>query len=495
MDIIEVEFSERGDLGIRIGIDEEGKVAVRKIEPVKGPVESMYSELSRGDVLVSINGTSILPYSFTDVMGMIRKAKTKSEALELTFLPQQSMFESTESLVESWLTEQNDHLMDGEFQLVFPCLQSLGFSLVESFVMTTLFTLKHENVSKCIVKVNNDVVVGFPAGEVKLLLESNDASMYPKTLWLMEMPLKSFRLDNQYDVVTIPNHELMSHLQFKPIEMMLEAPMIDLSLENPSSPRGSRERREDGVATGQYVLAINGLPTLCVPNNQSSGDGSIGELTKALKLLESTTRSLLIRDLVLYQKEIHTNRPLSPWRRRDKETNVSIPLNDFSAMYDEENFVSKKQTYSEYLASIAKYPSTLTINPGRGIRQKWTQSRMLHVQIDQESLNVPLGLSFETDYSTKYTVFKGFERTCVSNTNQISIGDRILALNDQPTESMDTATIINFLMFSESKTRNIRVIKHRKSSSRIMQPFRRLWTLLAKNENLLEEEHLTQVNS
>ncbi|OQR98632.1 hypothetical protein ACHHYP_08343 [Achlya hypogyna] len=467
-DIITVTFPDGGDLGIRIDVNTVGQVTVKAIQPTKGPVEMAYPDLSPGDVLVAINSTSVLPYSFTDIMRMLRDAKSASAPMQLTFLPAGTT--SAEKAVKTWLRDEETYLNDGEFEVVFPPNEPLGFRLDTSFLMAKSYVLTHVDsplqlswarqvIGKCVVNINGFVVLGSPLDEVHSLLYSPEAAFYPKRLWLLRLTDSMHdAVDDNYDVVTIPSPDCMRHIHFAVSERMLEVPTIELA--------GSG-RRSDGIARGQLVLAVNGVSALGVHADKTPGTSCVGMLCVALERLESESRSLLVRDVALYQREFHARRPLSPWRRRPWTT--MEPALPSEATLQDVTISSHSRVLAEILKPQGAGTQPESCRPlGRGIRQKWTTPRLRHVQITDYSASRSLGVSFETDFSIKYTVFKAFDRSSFAHhacftpkcravypttAKHVRVGDRIVALDGLAVESMETMAIVDFLRRSEGAPR------------------------------------------
>ncbi|EQC40725.1 hypothetical protein SDRG_01797 [Saprolegnia diclina VS20] len=477
-EVLELTFAEPGDLGIRIAFDHDGHVLVKKIESVPGPVERICPDLTPGDVLVAINATNVLPYSFRDVMKKLREAKSSDKPMQLAFLPKAgaSFFTSTESLVEAWLREEQAHMDDGEFEVIFPPSQPLGFQLGESFLMVKPFVVTDVEVDaawaarirgKCVVKINDHVVLGAPVDDVRDLLSSIDPSLFPKQLSLLRLSAStpSATPDDDYDIVTIPTSDWMPRFRFALVERMLEVPTIEpfaAALDRPLlSPRTSKERRRDGIAPGQLLIAINGISALGIHADRTPGSSHVGMVTVALEKLENEPRSLLVRDLTLYEREFRAQRPLSPWRRRCPSPPTA---GDSSAVPSSTITVaSAPRVLTELLtSSLARVPAST--GEALDARQTWVTSRLRHVTIQAPSASEALGLSLETDFSTKYTVFHKFERAPSPALERVDAGDRLTHLNGAPIETLDTAAIIDFLRSSEDKTpRTVRVLKARSS--------------------------------
>ncbi|KDO16497.1 hypothetical protein SPRG_17983 [Saprolegnia parasitica CBS 223.65] len=399
-------------------------------------------------------------------MKKLREAKGSGKPLQLTFLPKAgaSFFTSTESLVEAWLREEQAHMDDGEFEVIFPPSQPLGFQLGESFLMVKPFVVTDVDVDaawaarilgKCIVKVNDHVVIGAPVDDVRELLLSNDLSLFPKQLALLRLSasMVSATQDDDYDIVTIPTPDWMPRFRFAQVERMLEVPTIEpfasVSDGPLLSPRMGKERRRDGIAPGQLLIAINGLSALGIHADPTPGASHVGMVTVALEKLKSEPRSLLFRDLTLYEREFRAQRPLSPWRRRCPRPQ---PTGGTSAVPSSTiTITSAPRVLTELLtSSLARAPSSTGGAPGA--RQTWVASRLRRVTIEAPSASEALGLSLETDFSTKYTVFHEFERATWPALERVDAGDRLTHLNGVPIETLDTAAIIDFLRSSGSKT-------------------------------------------
>ncbi|ETW08992.1 hypothetical protein H310_01466 [Aphanomyces invadans] len=446
---VEYVFHECGDLGMCLKFPTNGDVIVQKLEPVIGLAERSCPNLQEGDVLVSINDTPTTDMAFSDVMKHLRDTLAASSAkglkTSLTFVPVEGSFDTAEKAVENWRRQEQSFKDDGEFEVDFPPSQPLGFRLTESYIMAKPLCLESTSLSEltpllhhAIVQVNDHLVLGAPFQDVLQLLQ--DAASFPKQIWFWKLAPGH---DRVYKVVTIASAALLQTMQLSPVDLMFEVPIVHSILPTPRSKLPVTAPpshflcqppiRNDGIRKEQYLMAINGISTLTVPNadNTASAESSVSMLHRVMESSLHLPRRLSFRDIELYKSEFQSKRPLSPWRRTVRSTESSSaprgPLADAVTI----QVVSKpfSALVTENATSIPHVDPT--IEP---VRRKWQHGKSRCVEISPST--GPLGLQLETDFSSKFTVFKRYVRTNTVKRKTICVGDRILFVNGVPVKDI-----------------------------------------------------------
>lgn len=215
----------------------------------------------------------------------------------------------------------------------------MGIRLSESYLMTNPLQLAHVDsamasalavwnplaqledlVSTVLVRIGEHSVLGAPVKEVTQLLQ--DPASFPKELWLARLD----NLQDDYFTVTLLSEAQLVYFCFVPVEVMMEVPVVCLASRSPIEDHTYGESsvdRTDGVAAGQYLMAINGLPTLRLSaTNRSDAEEKavtlLDSIAKVLEALRGTARTLRFRDMPQYRRELQTRLPLSPWNRNRK---------------------------------------------------------------------------------------------------------------------------------------------------------------------------------
>lgn len=353
----EVIFDEAGDLGISVRVDGDGAVVVSKLLQLRGYAELTCPTLRAGNALVVIDNVPVVDLSFPDVMKKLHAtADTRPTRLEFVGV---DTYETIENAVSKWQQSQcliapsDDDLRsrEGEFDVGFRPQQPTGLRFSEGYIMTNPLKLAHVEpalvtasalrgrgkrerllatlTNSILVRLHDDSVLGAPVDDVMALLY--DVESFPKTLWLAQPE----RLQSNFYVVTLTSREQLMWLCFVPIELMMEVPVISYATvasgnDATTTPSRRRRMRSDGVREDQYLMAINGFPTLRISSGDSFStdsetDGIVAEVNKALGTLLPYNRTLRFRDLKAYRREFLAHEPLSPWqRRRLKEASEAI---------------------------------------------------------------------------------------------------------------------------------------------------------------------------
>ncbi|TMW62853.1 hypothetical protein Poli38472_005471 [Pythium oligandrum] len=332
----EVELPGQGDLGISVKVANDGAVIVNQLKPVPGYAELLCPELKGGDVLVSVNEESIVDLPFSEVMKKIRVA-TDSRPMTLGFL-QLDTFENAAVAIEKWQESQDEinRLRAGEFDVVFASHQSHGLRFTEGYAMINPLKLAHiedpmlhgldslgnttesELLGSILVRINEESVLGAPSNDVMALLF--DPASFPKTLWLADPE----NAEQDYHILTLPHREHLKWLCFMPVELMMQVPVVSYAALAVDDDGPLRTTRRDGVREGQYLMEINGVPTLGICVTEEHGNGGSNQTDNALIRVVSTaldqltpySRTLRFRDLTEYRRECLAQEPLSPWERR-----------------------------------------------------------------------------------------------------------------------------------------------------------------------------------
>jgi hypothetical protein len=320
-------------------------------------------------VLVAIDDAPITELSFADVMRQLHAtAATRPTRLEFVSVDR---FQSADGAVAKWCQRQSfaardeddPRLREGEFEVSFAPQQPTGLRFSESYLMTTPLKLAHVEtallsalglrsrhrdalVNTLLVRIDCDSVLGAPVDDVLAQLYDRDA--FPKTLWLAQVD----RLQSDYQVVTLTTREQLKWFCFVPCEIMMEVAVVsyaalattsdletaDQTEPSPSHRARTRSRsRSDGICEHQYLMAINGFPTLRVSASTSFSDdekvaagdddgGVVSVANASLDALLGHARTLRFRDLKAYRREFLAHAPLSPWQRRRRSrsrTNTS----------------------------------------------------------------------------------------------------------------------------------------------------------------------------
>lgn len=394
--------------------------------------------------------------SFAEIMHTLRNS-TQTRPTQLDLLHVESG-RRTADVVSEWLEHQTaGHRLEGEFDVDFRPHQRMGIRLSETYLMTNPLQLAGVNsamasalavwnplarvddlVSTVLVRIGEHSVLGAPLKDVTQLLQ--DPVSFPKELWLA-------RLDNLHDdyyVVTLMNEAQLVYFCFVPIEVMMEVPVVCLASKSPiakDTEEGQSLDRSDGVAAGQYLMAINGLPTLRLsatnrPDAQDQAETLMDSIAKALEPLHGSARTLRFRDMPQYRREMQARLPLSPWNRilrqagrpslefpsgvaakaknqhasTKGESNEQIQINrrprDFYRFLLEEMHNDDQSS----VATLGEMPASCC----EGVRR--VTARNVRTIIIQDNLR-PVGMQLETELMTTYTVFKQFTRyvlpTCV----------------------------------------------------------------------------------
>ncbi|KAF0695181.1 Aste57867_13988 [Aphanomyces stellatus] len=451
-------FHERGDLGIRIDFDDHGHVFVKKIEDVAGLAELSCPDLVEGDVFVSINSTSVIGLPFTDIMKRLREACASrgEHDVVLTFVPIENSFKSAAQAVEEWQTQELKALDDGEFEVVFPASEPLGFRLTESFLMTQPLCVAATSIEAltpllhhAIVKINEHVVLAAPAADVVELL--HDPTQFPKHVWFWDISNDT----SCYSIVTLRSRgHVLPSLQLMPKDVMFEVPMVHSLLpaiggDKPNLHAFS-SARDDGICKDQYLMAVNGIPTLTMPHaaHTVTASSHITMLHSAMESLRGVPRRLLFRDVRLYQREFRQHRPLSPWKRR-RPTSATLPSTHETAADEGDDAVEIETRSSEFAVLVAAAtPAATPSDVTSPVRWKWSQGHVRRVIIPPSSQcapGTPLGLQFETDFSSKFTVFKRYLRSTSDAKKTLREGDRIISINGVPVGDIPTDTLVQVI--------------------------------------------------
>jgi hypothetical protein len=324
--------------------------------PPIGYAESKCPELEAGDVLVAINNEPVVKKSFDEIMKLLKKS-AHSCPTQLTFLHIGS-FESAEKAVETWLhdDEEQQEQQAAEFDVVFQPGQAMGIRFTEGYIMTNPLRLQHIErqaleeidpsqrntfhalLNQVIVRIGTHFVLGAPIDEVKSLLIKN--SNNPIQIWFANPD----QLNQDYYILMLQNTKLLKFFSFVPVSIMMEVPSVSFAVCNTSGSIYSRDQqqyikhdqvqRSDGIRCDQYLMAINGIPTLRITSSGTDNDNDDDKvtqklqipaknqsdfmyvITKALDRLVPVERTLTFRDLEKYQKEYKAQRPLSPWKKK-----------------------------------------------------------------------------------------------------------------------------------------------------------------------------------
>lgn len=291
---------------------------------------------------------------FSQVMRLLHDSK-QTRPTHLEFLSV-DYYEAREGAVGKWMTRQDTSgfVHEGEFDVDFEPQQPTGIRFAESYLMTNPLKLAHiedaifdavqstdravmrKLVHMVLVRVDSHSVLGAPVNEVTALMHDVETSSFPKDLWLASAD----DLQEDYTVLTIKHAEQLKWLCFVPIEMMMEVPSVSFAAKAASaavvkSSDGTyQSERRDGVRAEQYLMAINGIPTLRISAASFSDEKRSKEVssslldvvTKSLDTLLGCKRTLRFRDLKEYRREFQMHQPLSPWnrRRRQPESMVAI---------------------------------------------------------------------------------------------------------------------------------------------------------------------------
>ncbi|KAF1334247.1 hypothetical protein FI667_g2289, partial [Globisporangium splendens] len=264
--------------------------------------------------------------SFAEVMALLHaSAHTRPTRLEFLSV---DYFDAGSTAVDSWLADQQQQTTgntasagmwcaprEGEFDIVFASQQPTGLRFTESYVMTNLLKLAHIDdalfnalqspddrrvmralLHTVLVRVDAHCVLGAPVNEVTALIVD-------QLKWLC----------------------------FVSIEMMMEVPCVSFAAKAAKAAgdgsRGEQNKeRRDGIRPEQYLMAINGVPTLQISATSFQDDGKqtsssqqhslLDMATQALDRLLDCQRTLRFRDLTAYRREFQLHQPLSPWHRR-----------------------------------------------------------------------------------------------------------------------------------------------------------------------------------
>ncbi|GLD95405.1 hypothetical protein PINS_up004049 [Pythium insidiosum] len=526
-----------GDLGISVQVNDDGAVTVSQLRRLRGHAETSCPMLQPGDVLVRVDQEDVSEEPFKDVMTRLRQPSTTT----LEFL-RVERFDDVAAAVTKWRKAHRDNEHEGEFDVTFDALQPTGLRFTEGYLMATTLKLAHVEATlleqcsavsssrqdrkrlslsllgQLLVRVNDDAVLGEPVDDVMALLY--DRESFPKTLWLAQPD------DSQQDllVVTLTNCEQLKWLCFVPVEMMLEAPVVSYAaLSESSSALGERQ---DGVREQQYLIAINGVPTLCVSSGSfrrssnrgddvttSQGVSHVRAISTALERLLPRQRVLRFRDLTEYRREALAHQPLSPWQRRSSTASSaasSPPTSSASSSSTSSPSSSSSPPYTKHVPSgstalvvtLERRPRDLRrlllqlsesadneagVNSGgndsltapqqlkRYIGIRNCEGRRSHRDLVLDNIRVvtmpsnrskPLGITLETDVLTHRTVFKGYmlQDSPAMLSGCVEVGDTLVAINDRPIEDIPTDELVQLLHNGplEPSKRRLRLLKHRR---------------------------------
>ncbi|KAH9128691.1 hypothetical protein LEN26_005762 [Aphanomyces euteiches] len=429
-DFLKYVFQERGDVGIRLDLSMPGQAFVEKIEPVKGLFELCFPGLHEGDVLYSINSSSVLGMQFSDVMNLLRKSLSSQTNTTLEFIPAANSFMSAENAVNAWKENELKALDDGEFEVVFPSSEPLGFRLTESFLMvqpiclaTTSVDILKPFLHHAIVKINQHVVLGYQYKDVLQLL--HDPAHFPMQVWLWDITRDE---NDVYIILTVPSRDHFSSMGLRPVDLMLEVPSVHslicrnkLSTENNTNFSKSSTALQNGIRKDQLLMAVNGIPTLFLPQDPATGISHISMLHGTMHNLLDKPRRLLFRDVKLYQQEFREQRPTSPWNRQKS----SVPIDSCT----KPNSLAMKieVVSSRFEELVEKYALPSLENVDQPLRRKWSDSSVHRVVVPPTG--EPLGIQLETDFTGKFTVFKCYNRTWSQAKRVIRERDRIVSIN------------------------------------------------------------------